>query len=292
MAVPTLRFGVDLSGDDPASDAQHAESLGFDVATFHGDVLQGNRVALEAWTTMTWAAARTTTLRVSSNVLAMPNRHPAVLAKMAETLDRLSGGRLILAIGAGAAMNADAFRAFGLRWTTAGEAVDALEEAIDVMCGLWTQPELTHTGRYFQTTAAQLRPRPDRPIPIWLGAYGPRMLDLTGRRAEGWLPSMFLLPPEAAFRSMRRIREAAAAAGRDPDALTYGDNVSVAVDESAASTPQRIAGGPAEVAARLAELVGGGFNFVNLWPAGDPRVQRERLAGEVLPLVRDGTTAA
>jgi len=292
MAVPTLRFGVDLSGGDPASDAQHAESLGFDVATFHGDVLQGDRVALEAWTTMTWAAARTTTLRVSSNVLAMPNRHPAVLAKMAETLDRLSGGRLILAIGAGAAMNADAFRAFGLRWTTAGEAVDALEEAIDVMCGLWTQPELTHAGRHFQTNGAQLRPRPGHPIPIWLGAYGPRMLDLTGRRADGWLPSMFLLPPEAAFRSMRRIREAAAAAGRDPDALTYGYNVSVAVDEGATSTPQRVAGGPAEVAARLAELVGGGFDFLNLWPAGDPRVQRERLASEVLPLVRERTTAA
>ncbi|HXM57995.1 MAG TPA: LLM class flavin-dependent oxidoreductase [Candidatus Dormibacteraeota bacterium] len=289
------RFGVDVSTPldrDPAIDAAHAEGLGFDAVTLHGDVLQGTRTAREAWTTMTWIAARTTRVLVSPNVLVVPNRHPAVLAKMAETLQRLSGGRVVLALGAGAGMNEDAFRALGLPARPVGEAVGALAEAIDVLRGLWTMPRLTYAGRYFATSAAELRPQPDLPIPIWLGAYGPRMLELTGRRADGWLPSMFLLPPEAAFEGMRRIRAAAEAAGRDPDALTYGYNVGVAVEEGAASRRDRIAGDPAEVASQLAELVRGGFDFLNLWPAGDAQVQRERLAREVLPLVRRTTGVA
>jgi len=297
--APAPRFGVMITksaapGTDPVAEARHAEALGFDLATVHPDILHGPEPSLETWTVLTWLAARTATIALAPFVLALPYRHPAVVAKMAETLDRLSGGRPVLGLGAGGPVpRAEAaVRAFGLARRSPGERVAALEEAIDVMRGLWTQPELTYAGRHFQTAAAQLDPRPEHPIPIWLGAYGPRMLDLTGRKADGWLPTMFLLPPEAAFRSMRRIREAAAAAGRDPDALTYGYNVSVAVDEGATSTPQRVAGRPAEVAARLAELVGGGFDFLNLWPAGDPRVQRERLASEVLPLVRERTTAA
>jgi alkanesulfonate monooxygenase SsuD/methylene tetrahydromethanopterin reductase-like flavin-dependent oxidoreductase (luciferase family) len=283
------RFGIDVSSPstgDPAADAQHAESLGFDVVTVHGDVLHGRRTPREAWTTLTWMAARTTTVRVASNVLVLPNRQPAVLAKMAETLQRLSGGRLILGLGAGAAMNAGAFRAFGLASRTPGEAVDAMEEAIDVVRGLWTTERFSYSGRHLQTREAELQPRPDRPIPIWLGAYGRRMLELAGRRADGWLPSMFLLPPEEAYRSLRRVREAAAGAGRDPDGLTYGYNVGVLVEEGAKSTRDRIAGGPAEVARQLTELVRGGFGFLNLLPAGEARRQRERLAREVLPRVR------
>src|SRR5262249_24737525 len=155
-------------------------------------------------------------------------------------------------------------RAYGVPARSVRESVDALVETIEVLRGLWTQPQLTYEGRYFATSGAELRPQPERTIPIWLGSYGPRMLDLTGRFAHGWLPSMFLLPPEAAFASMRRIRAAAEAAGRDPDALTYGYNVGVAVEEGAASRRDRIAGSPAEVADQLAELVRGGFDFINL----------------------------
>jgi alkanesulfonate monooxygenase SsuD/methylene tetrahydromethanopterin reductase-like flavin-dependent oxidoreductase (luciferase family) len=281
-----LRFGVDISGPlgaDPAAEARHAESLGFDVVTLHGDVLDGPRVALEPWTALTWVASRTTGVLVAPNVLVLPNRHPAVLAKMAATLDRLSGGRLVLALGAGAAMNAGAFRAFGLE----PASVAALEEAVDVIRGLWTTAPFSYTaGRHFRVEGASLEPRPDRPPPIWLGAYGARMLDLTGRKADGWLPSMFLLPPPAAAEAMERVREAAARAGRDPDALTYGYNVGVLVDEGARPTAGRIAGAPTAVAERLADLARRGFTFLNLWPAGGARHQRERLATEVLPLVR------
>jgi alkanesulfonate monooxygenase SsuD/methylene tetrahydromethanopterin reductase-like flavin-dependent oxidoreductase (luciferase family) len=167
--------------------------------------------------------------------------------------------------------------------------VAAFEESLDVMRGLWRTTSFSYSGAHFRTAEAELRPPADRAVPIWLGAYGPRMLDLTGRKADGWLPTMFLLEPEAAFGALRRVREAALNAGRDPDRLTYGYNVGVAVGEAASPGRAVIAGDPEQVARALAELVRGGFTFLNLSPAGDGVEQRERLARDVLPLVRTMT---
>ncbi len=112
-------FGVAIQtaaqpGADPVADALHVEQLGFDAVTIHRDVLHGDDPSFEMWTLLTWLAARTTRIKVAPVVLALPNRHPAVLAKMAETLDRLSEGRLILVLGGGGPMNEPAYRALGL----------------------------------------------------------------------------------------------------------------------------------------------------------------------------------
>jgi len=124
----SVRPGVGItisssSAADPVAEARHAEALGFDLVTVHRDVLHGPPPSLETWTLLTWLAAHTSTVRLAPNVLALPNRHPAVVAKMAETLDRLSGGRLVLALGGGAASNGQAFGAFGLARRSAGETV-------------------------------------------------------------------------------------------------------------------------------------------------------------------------
>jgi len=230
-----------------------------------------------------------TVVRLAPNVLALPNRHPAVIAKMAETLDRLSGGRLILALGGGAPINSAAFRAFGLPQRSASGTVAATEEAIDVIRGLWNEPAFSYAGDHFTTTAADLQPRPARPIPLWLGAFGPRMLELVGRKADGWLPSLALLEPERAYQGIERIRHAAHQAGRDPQQLTFGYNVAVLVKEGASSTPTLVAGPPEVVARRLAAFVRGGFTFLNLWPSADTHEQRERLAREVIPILRAET---
>jgi alkanesulfonate monooxygenase SsuD/methylene tetrahydromethanopterin reductase-like flavin-dependent oxidoreductase (luciferase family) len=285
-----ITISASSSGADPVAEARHAEALGFDMVSVHRDVLHGPPPSLEMWTLLTWIAAHTERVRIAPNVLALPNRHPAVLAKMAETLDRLSGGRLILALGGGAAINRDAFGAFGLAQRSARETVAATAEAIEVIRGLWRQPGFTYAGSHFSVRAAELQPRPARPIPIWLGAFGPRMLDLVGGRADGWLPSLFLLGPELASRSLDRVRRAASRAGRDPGELTYGLNVGVLVREGAASTPGLVAGGPEEVARQLAGFVNMGFSLLNLSPAGDGAEQRERLAREVLPYL-SATTA-
>jgi alkanesulfonate monooxygenase SsuD/methylene tetrahydromethanopterin reductase-like flavin-dependent oxidoreductase (luciferase family) len=103
-----LKFGVNIHtsiqpGVDPVAEALHAEQLGFDVVTLHGDALHGSNPSFELWTLLCWVAAHTTSIRVAPLVLALPHRHPAVLAKMAEMLDRLSGGRLLLVLGGGGA---------------------------------------------------------------------------------------------------------------------------------------------------------------------------------------------
>src|SRR5881392_4081110 len=109
-------LGVNLSqsalpGADPVGDAAHAEELGFDFVSC-SDHLAGTHPSFETWTTMAWVAAQTSRVRIVTDVLGLPYRHPAVLAKMAETFDRLSGGRLVLGIGGG---GSDAeFSAFGL----------------------------------------------------------------------------------------------------------------------------------------------------------------------------------
>lgn len=290
-----LRFGVTVSnepGVDLTQEALHAEALGFDVVTVHGDVMNRPQPTLEAWTALTWLAAATTTLRFAPNVLVLPNRHPAVLAKMAETLDRLSGGRLVLALGAGAGINDEAFRALGLDVRTSASRVEALEEAIDVMRGLWEASSFTFPGRHFRVAAAELRPRPDRRIPIWLGAFGPRMLSLTGRKADGWLPTMHWLPPDAARAGMQRVRAAAREAGRDADDLTYGYNVAVTVDERARPSAGLVAGAPAVVAEQVTGFVRAGFDFLNFMPVGDPWQQRVRLARDVVPLVLEWAAPA
>ncbi|HEX8859614.1 MAG TPA: LLM class flavin-dependent oxidoreductase [Actinomycetes bacterium] len=292
-ARPGIGITVSSSpGADTVAEARHAEALGFDAVTVHRDVLHGPPPSLETWTLLTWLAANTTTIKLAPNVLALPNRHPAVLAKMAETLDRLAGGRLILALGGGAPINHQAFGAFGLARRSPAETVAATEEAIDILRGLWRQQGFSYAGRHFTTNGAELQPRRVSPPPIWLGAFGPRMLDLVGRKADGWLPSLFLLEPERAYRSLDRIRETASRAGRDPEALTYGLNVSVLVKEGAAAigTNRQIAGAPEEVAEQLARFVSQGFSFLNLSlsPAADGVEQRERLAREVLPILRPG----
>jgi alkanesulfonate monooxygenase SsuD/methylene tetrahydromethanopterin reductase-like flavin-dependent oxidoreductase (luciferase family) len=205
---------------------------------------------------------------------------------MAETLSRLAGGRLILGLGGGAIVNHQAFGAFGLARRSPAETVAATEEALAVVTGLLRQPRFSHAGEHFTVAGAELQPRPAQPVPLWLGAFGPRMLDLVGRGADGWLPSLFLLPPPHAYRSLELVRRAADRAGRDPEELTYGYNVGVLVRQGAASRGGVVAGGPAEVAAQLAAFVRGGFTFLNLSPAGDGAAQRERLAEEVLPLLR------
>src|SRR5436190_23421416 len=119
VGTPIPRFGINIHTRmhpdvDLVGEALHAEQLGFDLVTLHGDVLHGSASSYETWTLLTWMAARSTRIRLAPLVLGLPNRHPAVLAKLAETLDRLSADRLVLKLGRGVAMNEHAYRAFGL----------------------------------------------------------------------------------------------------------------------------------------------------------------------------------
>ena len=116
-------------------------------------------------------------------------RPPATLAKAAASLDVLTGGRFELGLGAGAFW--EAIEAMGGLRRTPAEARLATEEAIDVIRLIWSgERGRRYEGKFYRLAGVNTGPRPAHPIGIWVGAYGPRMLELIGRKADGWVPSM------------------------------------------------------------------------------------------------------
>jgi alkanesulfonate monooxygenase SsuD/methylene tetrahydromethanopterin reductase-like flavin-dependent oxidoreductase (luciferase family) len=287
--VTDVLFGLDVTtsaapGADPVGDAVRAEALGFDFVSASDHPSSGHPT-LETWTLLSWIAASTARIQVATRVLAVPNRPPPVVAKMAETLDRLSGGRLILGLGGGYAD--DEFRAFGLRVPTAREKVDGLEEAIRITHGLWREPTFTFDGVHYRTEMAEFEPKPNRRIPIWLGTLGPRALRLTGRLADGWIPSLDLAPPERVPTLHEQILRGASEAGRDPDDITLAYNMEIRIDERGEKDSHVVRGSADAVAEQLIGFTELGFTAMNFQPQAPGRGEQiERLATEVIPAVR------
>jgi alkanesulfonate monooxygenase SsuD/methylene tetrahydromethanopterin reductase-like flavin-dependent oxidoreductase (luciferase family) len=287
--MTTPQFGLDIStsaapGADPVADAVTAERLGFDFVSA-SDHPGGDHPTYETWTMLSWIAARTERIRLATRVLGVPYRNPAMTAKMAETFDRLSGGRLILGLGGG---YSDAeFRAFGLTVPTAREKVDGLGEAIEIIRGLWSEPRFSFAGRLHRAEAADLEPKPDRRIPLWLGTFGPRALALTGRLADGWIPSLGYGPRDGLPAMRDRVLAAARSAGRAAEEITCALNLTVRIDDAAGYDDGSVTGSADAVIEQLNRLVGWGFTALNLAPTGPGRDEQvERLAREVLPAVR------
>ncbi|MBX3015863.1 MAG: LLM class flavin-dependent oxidoreductase [Caldilineaceae bacterium] len=221
--------------------ARQSEALGYDLVTFQDHPYQP--AFLDTWTLMSWVAGQTERIHLAANVLNLPLRAPAVLARSAATLDLLSGGRLDLALGAGAFW--DAIAAMGGRRLSPGAAVDALSEAIDIIRGILDAAETTplhFPGQYYQVNGAKRGPAPAHDIPLWLGAYKPRMLRLIGQKANGWLPSLPYLKPGELAAGQQRIDEAAREAGRDPREIRRLLNIT----GKFSATPGGLLEGPSE----------------------------------------------
>jgi alkanesulfonate monooxygenase SsuD/methylene tetrahydromethanopterin reductase-like flavin-dependent oxidoreductase (luciferase family) len=286
-----MLFGLNVStsalpGADPVADARAAEALGFDFVSA-SDHPCGSHPTYETWTLLSWIAAATERIGVATRVLGVPYRAPAMVAKMAETLDRLSAHRLILGLGGGAAD--EEFRAFGLGARTPREKIDGLEEAVCIARGLWSEREFTFAGRLYRTDSAHMEPKPERRIPIWLGTFGDRGLALTGRLADGWIPSFPLAPPERVPAMRERILEGVREVGRDPEEITCVYNMEIRIDDQPDPRPFIVSGPPASVTQQLRGFVKLGFSAMNFSPVGaDKAEQTERLAREVLPAVRAG----
>lgn len=175
---------------------------------------------------LAFAAGRTSRLKLGTSVLVLPGRNPVVLAKELATLDRLSDGRLLPAVGLGAP-NPIEHRAFGVRRE---ERASFFDEAITLMRRLWTEREVTHDGERFAIEGVTLRPRPvQQPIEIWLGGQAPSELRRVGRLGDGWLPSFATVAEVES--GWGAVNEAAAAHGRTIDPEHLGVLVSYARDE-------------------------------------------------------------
>lgn len=214
-----IRFGVFVvpeATDRPLRQAAIADELGFDLTGVQDHPYQ--RRFFDTMTLLTAMAMRTERITIFPDVANMQLHPPALLAKAAATIDILAGGRLELGLGAGGF--SAAVQAYGGPTWTPGEAVSALEEAIQVIRLLWSgEHGIRFEGRFHHLAGAHSGPVPAHPIGIWLGAYRPRMLSLVGRLADGWVPSYGYLKAPELLEGNRRIDDAAVAAGRDPRSI-------------------------------------------------------------------------
>jgi hemerythrin-like domain-containing protein len=267
--------------------ARLADRAELDLVTFQDHPYQP--AFLDTWTLMSYAAARTTRVRLAGNVLNLPLRNPAVLARSVASLDLLSGGRTELGIGAGAFWAG--IEAMGGQRLAPGQAVGALAEAIQIIRQLWDTADrgpVRVPGTHYRAVGAKRGPAPAHPVSIWVGAYKPRMLRLTGRLADGWLPTLSYLQPGDLAAGNARVDEAASDAGRDPGDIRRLLNINGRFGPGGTG----LLDGPAEVwAEQLAELALTEGISTFILASDDPDDIRA-YAAEVAPAVRDLVAAA
>ena len=267
--------------------AQLAEQSGLDLIGVQDHPY--NPDLLDTWTLLSHLAAATSTIRLFPDVACVPLRPPVVLARSVASLDLLTGGRVELGLGAGYFL--EPIGRMGGPVLTPGEAVDALAEAIGVIRAIWTAGgPVTRPGRYHPVDGVAPGPAPAHPVGIWVGAYRPRMLSLTARLGDGWVPSQAYASPERTARLTARLDELTVQAGRAPGDIRRIYNINGRFGATAGGF---LDGPPALWAAQLTDLVlDQGFSSFLLAPAGDIVSSIERFGQEVAPDVRERVAAA
>jgi len=270
------------------TEVRAAERAGLELVGIQDHPYQ--RAHLDTWSLLAWLGGQTESITLFPDVVNLPLRPPAMLAKATASLDVLTGGRIELGLGAGAFW--DAIAAMGGVRKTPGQAVRAVEEAIAVLRLLWAgERSARFEGEHYQLSGVHPGPRPAHPIGIWVGALGPRMLDLVGRVADGWLPSSSYAPPEDLPEKQERIDAAAMGVGRDPAAIRRLYNISGRI--TARRTDGFLKGPVEQWADELTGLVlECGVDTFILWPEEPHLDQLALFADGVVPQVRAQVAAA
>lgn len=261
--------------------AERAEALGFDSLWVYDHLLfrfEGKPDAglHEAWTILAALAATTTRARLGALVLCTAFREPGVLAKAAVAADDISGGRLILGLGAG--WHDPEYEAFGL---PTDHKVGRFEDSLRIIRGLLDGGPVTYAGSYHTVRDAVLLPSPARRIPILVAGKGPRMLSLTAELADAWNTAWFNHPDERLATRLAEFDAALAVAGRPRDAVerTVGLIVRNPAERDAADSPAVAFGGPVdELADILDEHAAAGVDHVIVWLEPKTPANLERLA--------------
>ena len=237
----------------------------------------------DTWTLISYLAAKTSRVRFFPDVVNLRLRPPAVLAKAVASLDVLTEGRVELGLGAGGF--SDAVVAMGGPRLSPGDAFQATEEAMDVIRLVWSgERGVRYEGRHYQLAGLHTGPTPAHDIKIWVGASGPRMLDLIGRKADGWVPSASWAPPQDLPRYLRQIEAGARGVGRDPDTIRCVYNVSGSIDP--AGDGKDLLGPISYWVEELSRIAGIGVDAFVFWPTGDDPVDQVRVFAEkVAPAV-------
>ena len=258
-----------------------------------------NIPVLDGWTILSVLGALTSRVRLGILVTGVTHRNPAILAKMASTLDHISGGRVIL--GLGAAWNEQEHWAYGIPFGTDGERLALLDEACTVIRSLFEDEVTSFEGKHCAVHEAVLWPKPVQPrLPILIGGGGERKtLRLVARHADLWNG---FGTPDVIRRKIGILREHCAVVGRDPEDIGVTANMGIIVRDSASGVRERLGeigpvagfpdyaasnqpyGTPETVARRLAEYAAAGVReIIAVMPAPYDRETIERLATEVRP---------
>ena len=256
--VARMAKGIEDIGYDQLDIYDHV-IMGYDIEGRDKSYYSAKMPVLEAVATLSFAAAVTNRIGLSTEVLVLPQRQPALVAKQFSTLDMLSGGRARLGIGVG--WQASEFEALGEEFKDRGARTD---EAIEFIRTCWREDQIDFDGKYYNAEAMAMEPRSPQgaDLPIWVGGNTPPAFRRVGKYGDGWLASR-VTDADFAKRSMDAIREAAAAAGRNPDAIGW---------QSMIAPPPRpgddkgktFYAEPDRVAARAADLKEMGFDAVAL----------------------------
>jgi probable F420-dependent oxidoreductase len=271
--------------------AQRAEALGFRDLWVTENTLD-HVTCFDPVVVLTYAAAVTSRIRLGASVVVLAVHSPMMVAHQWATLDHLSNGRAILGIGLGREHH---YREFAV--PEAGR-VARFREELDVIKALWTQTSVTYRGRFYQLEGTTMSPKPvQQPhVPIWMGVGHPNAIRRTASLADGWMGSGGSSIAEFA-RSVPLLRDALAAAGRDPDAFPISKRIFMAVDENPAvaraelnrwftdvyhnppgTDASGLHGTPEQVRERLEEVVAMGANHLLLNPVSRYAEQTEALA--------------
>ncbi len=231
VVFPQTEIGADVGA--VRAYAEEIEGLGFTHVLAYDHVLGADPAVHRGWSgpydlestfyeplVLFGYLAACTSLDFATGVIILPQRQTALVAKQASMVDLFSGGRLRLGVGLG--WNAVEYEAMGKAFSDRGKRI---EEQVELLRRLWTEPSVTLQGTYERVTGAGLAPLPtQRPIPVWFGAQSPPAYRRAGRLGDGWLPQV---PPGPKLDEARAMVESAARqAGRDPSALGMEGRVS------------------------------------------------------------------
>jgi len=272
-----------ISWDDTLALWRHADATGWDAACVTDHFMPNTRDRVgdshECWTALAALAHATSRMRVGTIVTGNTYRHPAVLAKMAATVDIISRGRLICGIGG--AWQENEHTAYGIPFYTVKERLARLDEACQVLKQLWTQERSTFQGKFYQLSDAPLMPKPvQRPHPeLMVGGGGEKVtLRIAARYADHW---NVWGGPDTLGRKGKILDEHCAAMGRDPKTIARSANMPLAFTDDAAGVEKArqsymsrmradadkardtvLAGSPAQIVDRLGEMAEAGVSMV------------------------------
>jgi probable F420-dependent oxidoreductase len=262
--------GVTARWSDLHAMTTTAEAVGFDSIWVTDHFLHRNEHELrgpwECWSLISAIAAVTERVEIGTLVLCTGFRNPALLAKMADTVEEISNGRLILGLGAG--WNEPEYLAFGYPFD---HRVDRFEEALTIITGLLRNGHIDFEGKYSSARDCELRPRGPRPSgpPIMIGTTGKRMLDFTARHADQW--NVWFSPFENRVEKLQELLKdvdaACTAAGRHPASLERTAAVKVEVGAHAPSQMSVVGmkGDPDELAEQLRAYAAIGVTHLQVW---------------------------